>query len=243
MADWFENWFESDEYLNVYRHRNHEDAKKLFDLIVRNIQIPDKGTVLDLACGAGRHSMLFAKRGYKVTSVDLSKNLLEIARNEAKIENVELNLIRCDIRKFTTDIEFDLVLNLFTSFGYFENDSENFAIFDTVYTSLKKDGFFVFDYLNKDFVEKNIVPEDVTVNNGTTILQTRQITGGRVVKNIKIQKEDKELSFLESVRLYSKDILVDELESRRFKVNNIFGDLNGNKFNKDSDRVIIIAKK
>ncbi|MDP4115212.1 MAG: class I SAM-dependent methyltransferase [Bacteroidota bacterium] len=243
MADWFENWFESDEYLNVYRHRNHEDAKKLFDLIARNIQIPDKGTVLDLACGAGRHSILFAKRGYKVTSVDLSKNLLEIARNEAKIENVELNLIRCDIRKFTTDIEFDLVLNLFTSFGYFENDSENFAIFDTVYTSLKKDGFFVFDYLNKDFVEKNIVPEDVTVNNGTTILQTRQITGGRVVKNIKIQKEDKELSFLESVRLYSKDILVDELESRRFKVNNIFGDLNGNKFNKDSDRVIIIAKK
>lgn len=244
MAEWFENWFESDEYLKVYSHRDNEDAKALFKLITDNVNIPDKGRVLDLACGAGRHSILFAKKGYLVTAVDLSSNLLKLAQKAAQDEGVDLDLIRCDIRKFKNNIKYDLIINLFTSFGYFETDEENLGTFDIAYNSLKNGGSFAFDYLNKDFVEENLIPSSVDNNNdGSTIIQTRQIVRGRVVKNIKIQKDDCEQSFVESVKLYSKDFLVEELKSRGFEIIKIFGDLKGNSFGKGSDRVIIIAKK
>jgi cyclopropane fatty-acyl-phospholipid synthase-like methyltransferase len=244
MAEWFENWFESDEYLKVYSHRDNEDAKALFKLIMDNVSIPVNGRVLDLACGAGRHSILFAQKGYLVTAVDLSANLLKLAGKAAQDEGVEIELIRCDIRKFKNSVEYDLVANLFTSFGYFETDEENLGIFNTVYNSLKKDGFFVFDYLNKEFVEENLIARSIGNNkDGSTVIQTREITGGRVVKKIKIQKEGNEQSFEESVKLYSKEFLVEEMETRGFTVKKIFGDLKGNSFGKGSDRVIIIARK
>lgn len=244
MAEWFENWFESEEYLKVYSHRDNEDAKTLFNLIMSNIRIPAEGSVLDLACGAGRHSVLFAQKGYLVTAVDLSKNLLEMASKTAQNEGVSLNLIRCDIREFNSSKEYDLVVNLFTSFGYFETDDENLGVFDTVYKLLKKDGYFVFDYLNKEYVEENLIPESIGNNtDGSTVIQTRQLIQGRVVKIIKIKKEGKEQSFKESVKLYSKGFLVEELNRRGFNVLKVFGDLNGNEFSKSSDRVVIIAKK
>jgi len=70
MTEWFEDWFNTEEYLNVYRHRNEEDAKNLFDLIIKNVLLEKGSKVLDLACGAGRHSILFAKNNFDVTAVD-----------------------------------------------------------------------------------------------------------------------------------------------------------------------------
>jgi len=126
MAEWFESWFESEEYLNVYKHRDEKEARLLVESILSITKIREKSKILDLACGAGRHSIEFAKKGFELTAVDLSKNLLDAAKKNAEAINIKVNFIRADLRKFKSNEKFDLVLNLFTSFGYFNNDEDNF---------------------------------------------------------------------------------------------------------------------
>ena len=127
-SEWFKDWFETEEYLNVYRHRNESDAEDLINLIINNISLPKSSEVLDMACGTGRHSILLAKKGFKVSAVDLSKNMLSVASGKAEKENLKINFIQSDLRNFTHSGRFNLIVNLFTSFGYFESDKENFQI-------------------------------------------------------------------------------------------------------------------
>jgi SAM-dependent methyltransferase len=244
MKEWFKDWFNTEEYLNVYRHRNEEDAKELVELILEKIDIPLNGKVLDLACGPGRHSILFAKRGYKVSAVDLSKNLLKVAINNAGKSNADVNFIEADLRNLCIKPKFDLVVNLFTSFGYFEDDKENFKLFVRSFYFLNDNGYFVLDFFNKDYLEKNIVPKSEGYIAQSKIIQERTIEGKRVVKKITILNNGNKRCFMESVRMYSKDELITGIENSGFKVERLFGDVRGRTFDLEtSPRIIIIAKK
>ena len=244
MKEWFKDWFNTEEYLNVYRHRNEEDAKELVELILNNINIPFHGKVLDLACGPGRHSILFAQKGYKVSAVDLSKNLLVVANNSAVNANVDINFIEADLRSLCIKPKFDLVVNLFTSFGYFEDDRENFKLFSRAFYFLDDKGYFVLDFFNKRYIEKNIVSRSEGFVDHTKIIQERKIEGKRVIKKISIIKNDLQRQFMESVRMYNKDELITEIEKRGFKIESIFGGIRGKTFDLEtSPRIIIIARK
>ncbi len=244
MSDWFEDWFASDEYLTVYSHRDQTEAENLRHLILDKIDIPAGSRILDLACGAGRHAIAFAEKGFHVTAIDLSENLLNIGRQEALRQQVFVEFSRQDIRSVHLDGGFQLVLNLFTSFGYFEKDEENFGIFRTAYQYLDKAGYFVFDFLNEAYVKKNLIPFSVDERNGGVIKQTRSIENNRVVKKIELQSRDKEQSFVESVMLYNHDTLISELLRAGFSVIGLFGEYDGTVFDKEtSSRLIAICKK
>ncbi|MGA7837307.1 MAG: class I SAM-dependent methyltransferase [Ignavibacteriaceae bacterium] len=244
MKEWFEDWFNTEEYLNVYRHRNEAEAKQLVDLLLKFISIPQEGNVLDLACGAGRHALLFAQKGYQVTAVDLSDKLLQVAKKTAEENKINIDFIKSDIRYFSTDKKFDLILNLFTSFGYFENDEENFKLFDIAYSQLEKDGYFVLDYFNSNFVKENLVEESVDELNNLKLIQKRHIENKRVIKDIIIRKNGSEQSFCESVRMYNKNELVSAIENAGLKIKHILGGFEGEDFDEEkSQRIIIISKK
>lgn len=188
MAEWFEVWFNTEEYLKVYRHRNEAEAEKLVNLILGNINIKSGSDVIDLACGAGRHSILFAEKGFSVTAVDLSAHLLNVAKRRAIEQGLKINFVNADLRYFCIASKFDLVMNLFTSFGYFESDEENFSLFSTAFELLKNNGNFVLDYFNTDFVRKNFIPYSEEIIGGEKVIQERKIVGNRVIKNIKIAR-------------------------------------------------------
>ncbi|MBI9073416.1 MAG: class I SAM-dependent methyltransferase [Melioribacteraceae bacterium] len=240
MKEWFKDWFASEEYLSVYQHRNESDAKIFFDLIFDNIQISEKAKVLDAACGAGRHAREFYKKGYNVFAFDLSKTLLNIA---SKYDD-NINYFNCDIRNVPVKkLSFNLIVNIFTSFGYFETDEENFRFINNAYELLKDNGYFVFDYLNKDYVEQNLVPKSERMINEKKIIERRSIKNGRVHKDIIISDGIDKSEFFESVMLYSKDQLVNEFEKIGFKIKHVFGSYSGDTFNSKSDRVILICSK
>lgn len=244
MAEWFESWFESEEYLTLYKHRDEKEALILVESILSIIKIKKEAKVLDLACGAGRHSIEFAKKGFEITAVDLSKNLLDTAKKNAEALNLKIDFIRADLRQFNIDTKFDLVLNLFTSFGYFDTDEENFKIFETAYHHLKENGFFIFDYFNKIHLERNLKNESVLTLEKGKIIQKRKIADGRVIKDIIIQKNGIENVFKESVKIYSKEELLENLKKLKFNILNIFGSFDKAEFNENlSDRIIIIAQK
>ncbi len=241
---WYEDWFNSKEYLTVYRHRNEAEAKQLVDLILKNVQIPAGSDVLDMACGAGRHAILFAKKGFDVTAVDLSQALLSIAKERAERFNLNIQFVNSDLRKFSINKKFALVNNLFTSFGYFEEDEENFKILKIAFEHLKNGGYFVIDYLNRYEVEKNLVPRSITELPDGSILQERRINSNRVEKKITINNNGSEKSFTESVRMYSEDELKNAVKKTGFNIEKVFGDFEGNNFNlQTSPRIIIIARK
>lgn len=244
MTEWFKDWFDTQEYLQVYRHRNNDDAQKLVDLILNNIELPAFGNILDMACGSGRHSILFAEKGYPVTAVDLSTNLLNTAKHASEKAGVKINFIQSDLRTFSIRTKFSLVVNLFTSFGYFEDECENLNILVTAFDHLVKKGYFIIDYFNSGFITRNLVKESCEDFEDEKIIQRRYIEGNRVNKQIIIRKNDGERYFRESVRMYTKDELFNAIQNTGFTIVNCFGDSCGKPFDLESSpRIIIIARK
>ena len=244
MDEWYKDWFDSEEYLIVYRNRNEKEAGRLVDLILNNIEIKAGAKVLDMACGTGRHSILFARKGFDVTAIDLSRNLLSIAIQAATEENIKINFIRSDVRHFTLNNDFALAVNLFTSFGYFQTDEENFLIIKNAFEHLAFQGYFVIDFLNRNFVEDNLVPETKVEYRDKFIFQKRRIENDRVIKQITIRKNGTEKIYHESVKMYSQNELSGLISEAGFKIKSCFGDYSGNKFDlKTSPRIIIIAQK
>lgn len=243
-SEWFKDWFNTQEYLNVYQHRNENDAEKHIKLIFDNVKVFPGFNVLDMACGAGRHAILLAKKGLSVTAVDLSENLLKIAKQIAEKENLNIHFIQSDIRDFKTTVRFDLILNLFTSFGYFETDEENISVLKKAYNLLEVDGYFVLDFFNSYFLQQNLVEFSEENINDAIIHQFRKIKNDRITKKIVITKDGEISTFEESVRMFTKDELIDILTKIGFDIYKTFGDFLGNEFDKlNSTRLILICKK
>jgi len=252
---WFKSWFSSPDYLRLYEHRDIRDAKKLISLLFRNIKLAKGASVLDIACGNGRHSILFARKGYKTTGLDLSAFLIKQAEkkrtNEYSRFKSDLKFEIKDMRDIDHSGEFDLIVNLFTSFGYFKSVSDNEKVIKGISRALKANGIFFFDFLNSTYLEKNLVPFDIKKFKGKSAIQTRTISGGFVTKEIYIFSGRKPnhyypemFHFTERIRLFSFNDLKKMFGKHHLKIKKVFGDYSGTKFNeKKSKRIIIIAQK
>jgi len=242
MKDWYKEWFSTDEYLKVYEHRDISDAQKLIELILNNIELKEHADILDIACGSGRHSQILAEKKYKITAFDLSLRQLKFAKENALKGNLKIDFINLDIKNFFFKKKFDLIVNLFTSFGYFENEDDNFKLFPKVISLLNKNGHFVFDYFNKKFIENNLYNDEAEKEN-IIIKQKRFINNNRIIKEIDILNKEANTvqTFYESVALYSPEIIIDRISNCGFNIKLVSGNYNGDKFNDQSPRLIILA--
>lgn len=244
---WYKEWFSSKFYLKLYRHRNDEDARNLVNLIQRTLPLKKDDKVLDIACGAGRHSLELARRGYMVTGFDLSSYLINEARNlcsKAPEKDLHVNFLINDMRHFNFNEKFELSVNLFTSFGYFEEDKENFSVIKNASDSIKKGGWFVLDFINKEHIIENLVPYSRNKIGDEVLHQRRKIDGDFVVKDIRIVSGSKELKYKEVLKLYSLSELKKAFSSFNLKIIKKYGDYFGNPYNlKESKRIILFAQK
>jgi len=244
MADWFKDWFASDFYLSVYNHRNDEDAEKFLNGLLELISLSKGAKILDAACGAGRHSLFMARKKFDVTAFDLSLPLLNKGIEKGRELNLDIKFFNGDLRFIHLKERFDLIMNLFTSFGYFNNDEENFSFIKSAYEMLKEDGYFVFDYLNEQFLRKNLVPESGRNINGLKIFEKREIIKNRIVKKITIENGRERRDYEESVQLYSFDEIIRKFNEIGFSARKVWGNYSLDGFIPDtSERIIIIFKK
>ena len=140
--DWFKDWFNTPYYHILYKDRNGDDAQFFMRNITSFLQLPKTTHILDLPCGKGRHAVFLNSLGYTVTGGDLSENSIKAAQ---QFTNNTLSFKVHDMRKAFNN-KYDAVFNLFTSFGYFEDDSEDIGILKNIKNGLTKDGVFVFDF-------------------------------------------------------------------------------------------------
>jgi SAM-dependent methyltransferase len=235
---WFEKWF-GEEYLSVYPHRDGKEAETVIALLRERLAGRDVDRVLDLACGAGRHSRALAKHWW-TTGLDLSQTLLFVARREAP----EASYVRGDMRVLPFRAgSFSLVVNLFTSFGYFSEDADHRRVLAEVAEVTRKGGSFVLDYLNAEQVMKDLKPCDERVINGVAVEQKRALTADRKYVEKTITLKGKGASFVERVRLFTRPDLERLVGEAGFDVSEIDGDYRGAQWTPASSRTMLFCQK
>lgn len=185
--------------------------------------------ILDLGCGAGRHSDAFSKMGFEVLGVDQSSELIA----QAKKRGSEAKFLCADFYKESFS-GFDVVINLFTSFGYFETDQENADLFDKVRQALVPGGFFFLDYLHPEGVRRSFVKEENLDVEGEPVKIQRMIEGDFVFKKIMFPGK----TYLERVKLYTKDQVEQMAKERGFTPLFVWDDYLGNPWRNDGNRQI-----
>lgn len=240
---WYEEWFDHPEYELVYQDRDDAEAERLVDFLER-VAEPDGGaSILDMGCGRGRHARALARRGYHVTGVDLSRHAIDEAEKRALDEGLDVLFRRGDMRRPVCDCCFDGVINVFTAFGYFEDDEDHLQALRAMRRSLRPGGWFMQDYFNVPYLLDNLVAEDRRTRDGADIHQRRWIDDGRINKEITIRSGESKRSFRESVRLYKLDDFRAMYDEAGLDLVETYGDYEGGAYSKASPRLILIARK
>lgn len=241
QKEWFSEWFDSPYYHILYKNRDMREAEYFLRNLVRRLSLQKDMKLVDLACGKGRHSIFLNSLGYDVTGVDLAAQ--SIAEAKAS-ENDKLHFDVQDLRNLPYTNEFDVALNLFTSFGYFDCDDTNKKVIAQVHKILKSEGIVVIDFMNVDVVLKGLVPHETKVVQGISFDITKRIEGGKVIKRIGFTDNNKQYSFNEEVQILSRGDFETLLKEGGFDLVSVYGNYKLEEFNPDtSDRLILIARK
>jgi len=183
-SEWFASWFDSPHYQTLYSHRDAGEAAQFIDRLIERHRLTPGSRVLDLGCGTGRHSRYLASRGFDVTGLDLSAESLRQARLN---EGPNLRFVRQDMRLPFRSCPFDHVLNLFTSFGYFEDPGDHLSVVGNIAASLKPGGTLVLDYLNAYRVDTHVAAEEVIEREGALYRLSRWRDAENIYKRIVIE--------------------------------------------------------
>jgi SAM-dependent methyltransferase len=233
---WYSCWFD-ENYLKLYRHRDGKDARKQVDLILKTLSPGPDWEILDLACGNGRHLHLFQERGYSIAGLDLSLPLIK----DAMARFPELSIYHSDMRDIPG--QYDLIVSLFTSFGYFDEDEENEKVIRGVASSLKPGGWFWLDFFNPERVKANLVPNSEKIlDDGTKVTERRFIADGFVKKEISFHFNEGIKGYSEQVRLFSERDLKNFFIRSGLTVRGSFGNYEGGPLCEDSPRIILYGQ-
>jgi len=237
--DWFTDWFNTSYYHILYKDRNDAEAELFMKNITSFLNLPTTAHILDLPCGKGRHAVFLNSLGYKVTGVDLSVNSIKEAK---KHENETLQFKVHDMRDSLNSTH-DAIFNLFTSFGYFEDDIIDIKILEEIKKGINNNGFFVFDFLNAKKVKKQLVSSEIKTVDSIRFNIKREIKDGFILKHINFFADEKQHSFTERVKYLDLEKMTEYLKKVGFKIEHIFGDYALNQFDsKTSNRLIIVAR-
>ena len=232
------DWFDSDYYHILYKHRDYSEARNFIDNIVEYLDLKKGSKILDLACGIGRHSIYLEKIGFDVTGTDKSTNNIKKAK---KSQNDKLKFIQMEMIN-DTNRKYDGIFNLFTSFGYVNHDY-NLETIKNIERQLKDDGTVIVDFMNTLFVKNNLVIEETKVIDDLSFKIKRKSDGKHIYKEIKFN-DQKDYFFQEKVMDLSLNDFKNYLKRHNLKIIKTFGDYNLNEFDiENSERLVMVIKK
>ncbi|MBC5994062.1 SAM-dependent methyltransferase [Pontibacter cellulosilyticus] len=240
-VEWFSTWFDSPYYHILYQDRDLEEAQQFMDNLLAYLHPKHHEKILDLACGKGRHSLYLNRKGYDVTGIDLSEQSIAYAK---QYENERLQFDVHDMRQVYKTEGFDFILNLFTSFGYFENETENVVALLATTESLQHGGKLVIDFMNTDKVIANLVTDEEKEVQGINFKIHRGLEHDFIVKTITFSDNGKEYMFQERVRALREEDFIEYFKMTQLRLVEILGDYELNKYDREqSDRMIFVLKK
>ena len=238
-TQWYASWFDTPYYHILYQDRNFEEAEAFMTQLTHFLKLPQRAEIMDLACGKGRHSVTLYNLGFKVTGVDLSKNSIKHAK---KFENENLKFEVHDMTQIYPK-QFDAVFNLFTSFGYFETEDCNYKTINAIKQQLKPNGYAVIDFLNVNFLKKNMIKQDIKTVQGIDFHQKRKIEEGYIFKDIKFNHKGSEYVFQERVQALTLQDFIALFKQAQVELLHVFGNYDLQDYDaQTSPRLIMIFR-
>ena len=238
---WFGNWFDSPYYHALYKNRDEKEAQVFIDNLVHHLQIKKGSKLIDIACGKGRHATYFNSLEIDVVGVDLSPNSIASAK---KNENNTLQFVSHDMLEVYQENHFDIVTNLFTSFGYFEKDEDEQKAINAMVSNLKVGGVLIIDFMNVKKVISNLVASEQKTIDDITFDIRRKMENKHIIKDIHIIEGTIQEHFQEKVKAITLDDFSNFISKAGLKIIDIFGNYMLEGFDSiTSDRLILICKK
>jgi SAM-dependent methyltransferase len=241
--EWFKNWFDSPYYHLLYRNRDHEEAEAFVKKLISHINPAPNSKILDVACGKGRHAKQMAELGFRVVGIDLSENSIAAAK---EMEGPDLAFHVHDMRVPFDVEQYELVVNCFTSFGYFDTPADNQRAMDMMSGALKSGGLLVLDYLNAGRFSGGLSNRETKEIDGVIFNIQREVKNNKIVKTINIEDEKQKFreDFEERVSLLNLADFEKLMLNSGLEITAIFGNYQLDSFiETTSERLIIVAKK
>ena len=250
---WYKTFYD-EHYLKEYASGlTNERAQREVDFINNTLNLPQAAPdttggarILDLCCGHGRHTVELAAAGYSVVGQDLSATFLDLAKEVAATHNLQIEFVHSDMREIPFEGEFDAVINMFTAFGYFD-DEENQKVLDAAARALKPGGKFLIDLLNTLRIIRNFLPQSWDeLADGTVILTQRDynlLTGNNEERRTYIGPDGSKREVRITFRLYFYPELTKMLNRAGLVPIQVFGNFDGSEYTLDSRRMIVLAEK
>ena len=249
---WYDGFFEKDYFDTwlggrVDQMLTPERTEAEVGFMERALALAPGSRILDLCCGHGRHALLLAGRGYSLTGVDFSDRALRLARRRAQRAGLPVRWLKRDMRRIAFREEFDAVVNVFTSFGYFESDAENEDVLRRVAAALRPGGCFLIDHINREYLVRSYEPRDWRqASDGTLVLEERSIdllAGRSRSEWTAITPDGARHESRVDVRVYTLRELVGMLERAGLRFRQAWGGFDGGDYSLESRRMIVLAEK
>lgn len=229
----------------MFPEESFHQAEEQVDDIIKMTGV-ECGSILDLCCGPGRHSVPFGKKGFKVTGIDLQPMLLSKALEYSTREGVPIEFVEDNMLAFRRTKSFDLIINMFSSFGYFSDPEDDFKVIENAYHSLKPSEKLLMDVRGKEIhAMENVTNFSQEMPNGDLIFHRSEVNEDWTRSNadwIYISGE-KAHKFEMSFNLYCGSELRKLLQKAGFSDVRIFGDLKGGAYNHHAKRLVVVAEK
>ncbi|MEL6535956.1 MAG: class I SAM-dependent methyltransferase [Bacteroidota bacterium] len=240
-TEWFGEWFNSPFYHILYKHRDFEEAQAFIDVLSRYFEFGSQDHILDLACGKGRHSIYLNQKGLRVVGIDLSEQNIAHA---SQFANDHLHFEVHDMRLAFRPAAFSHVLNLFTSFGYFNTDDEHQLAIQKVAENLRPGGYFLLDFLNPYVVVNQLQSSEEKVLEGITFRIQKRFQDGYIFKDIHFESDGEPHHYFERVKAIRRWDFERYFEQAGLRLEGTFGDYHLNSYEAEtSDRMIFITQK
>lgn len=246
--------------MNLYE-RMFEELGEDFDLVfasqmqrtgaqvefaTRALRLAPAAHVLDVACGVGRHAVEMARRGYRVTGLDLSPALLRIAAERARRAQTPVEWVEADMRAIPFADTFDAAMNLFSSWGYFESDAEDLRVLRSVAAALKPGGRFLLEVVHQPWLTSHFEPSGWHEAGGVVVLEQRRLDlmAGRIASEMTVVYRDgHRKTWPYDLRLYTAPEVSRMLGEAGFAVAEVYGGYDGAPLSLESARLIVVAER
>ncbi len=243
-------WHESDEFWALrerfmFGPAAWDRAPTEVDQILALLGIQPGAKILDLCCGPGRHSLELARRGFTVTGVDRTQAYLAQAEEVARDEELTIEFVLDDMREFRRDDSFDAAINMFTSFGYFEDIADDRLVLENLHSSLRPGGRVLMEMMGKEVLARRFLPRSWTEAEGALMLAERSVDPdwtwirNREIYIVNGQRHEVDMDH----RIYSGGELRFLLESSGFEDVKLYGDLAEAPYNPNARRLVATASR
>ena len=245
-----QSWYEQDGFWETFAPALFSSDRMLSagqeaEKIVSLLKLQPGVSICDLCCGPGRHSLELGRLGYFVTGVDRTGLYLEQAKKKADEQGLNIRFVQEDMRSFCGPNAFDAVINVFTSFGYFENAADDKRVLENVYKSLKNGGIFLIDIMGKEVLARIFQEKRWREEDGVIILEETKVSEdwSSVDSRWIIITDGRRDECRFSLRLYSAAQLGELLKSCGFGQVEFYGDLSGSAYDQTAKRLVVVAHK